>query len=309
MNAPAILVPIVPKIELKRILYATDFSEASRAALSLVSTVARRYGSEVFVANIWAPIPYTLLTPQNASTFNQAQENEARSRAHALLNTKELNGLPTTVIVQAGGPAVELNRIVRKQKIALVIMGTHGRTGFKHLLMGSVAEELLRSLPCPVLTAGPNVSKGSMQGTAIKHILFPTDLSEESQSVFPYLASLASEYAASLTLLHVLPIETATNPDAKSLAEPWRKEIERIFSPQLDPRISAEFLIDFGDTAERILAHAGTGNVGLIGLGVRSAADITTHFRNTVAYRVLLGAHCPVLTSRLPGALVHFGSE
>ena len=70
-----------------------------------------------------------------------------------------------------------------------------------------------------------------MQATGIKHILFPTDLSDESRAVFPYLASLASEYKASLTLLHVLPIETATNPDAKSLAEPLRKEMQNIFSP------------------------------------------------------------------------------
>ena len=140
-----------------------------------------------------------------------------------------------------------------------------------------------------------------MQGTDIKHILFPTDLSDESQAVFPYLASLASQYKASLTLLHVLPVETATNPDAKSLAEPLRQEMQDIFSPHIDPRCSAEFIIDFGDTAERILSHAETGRADLIGLGVRKAGEITTHFRNTVAYRVVLQAHCPVLTSRYSG--------
>ena len=53
---------------------------------------------------------------------------------------------------------------MREQKIDLAILGTHGRTGMKHLLMGSVAEELFRHLPCPVLTVGPNVSKTSMEG-------------------------------------------------------------------------------------------------------------------------------------------------
>jgi nucleotide-binding universal stress UspA family protein len=297
MNAQAVSIPIVPAVELARILYATDFSEASLAALPLVSTVARKYGSHVFVANIRTPISYTMVTPENASTVDRAQESESRSKTTALLATKELRGLPTTDIVEAGGPSVELNRIVRQQKIDLVIVGTHGRTGFQHLVMGSVAEELLRSLPCPVLTVGPKVSKRSMQSTEIKHILFPTDLSEESRAVFPYLVSLASEYRALLTLLHVLPFETATNPDAKGLAEPLRKEMQKIFSPHVDPRTPAEFLIDFGDTTERILAHAKTGNVDLIGLGVRKAAEITTHFRNTIAYRILLGAHCPVLTS------------
>jgi nucleotide-binding universal stress UspA family protein len=298
MNAQVVVVPIVPRIELKRILYATDFSEASLSALPLVSTIARQYASQVFVANIWSPVSYTLVTPENASTVDQAEAGEARAQARALLATRELSSLPVTVIVEPGSPEVELSRIVRQQKIDLVIVGTHGRTGFKHLVMGSVAEELLRTLPCPVLTVGPNVSKRSMESAEIKHVLFPTDLSDESRTVFPYLASLASEYRAVLTLLHVLPIETATNPDARSLAEPLRQEMQKIFYPHIDPRSPAEFVIDFGDTGERILAHAESGKANLIGLGVRRAAEITPHFRNTVAYRVLLGAHCPVLTTR-----------
>ena len=298
MNAQAVVVPIVPKIELRRILYATDFSDASLSALPLVSSIARQYGSLVFVANVWIPIPYTMVTPENASTVDRSEEEEARAHAITLLATRELSGLPVTIIVEPGSPVIELTRMVRQQEIDLVILGTHGRTGFKHLVMGSVAEDLLRSLACPVLTVGPNVTKRSMESAEIKNVLFPTDLSDESRTVFPYLASVASEYGALLTLLHVLPIETATNPDARALAEPLREEMQKIFYPHIDPRSPAEFVIDFGDTAERILAHAESGKANLIGLGVRRAAEITTHFRNTVAYRVLLGAHCPVLTTR-----------
>jgi nucleotide-binding universal stress UspA family protein len=297
MNAQAIVVPIVPQIELKRILYATDLSEASLAALPLVSTIARKYGSRIFVTNIWAPIPYTMMTPEMAGTMDVTNEEEIKAQAGALLTSKELSGLPATLIVEPGGPVVELDRIVRQQNIDLAIIGTHGRTGFKHLLMGSVAEELFRSLPCPVLTVGPNVSKLSMESTDIKHILFPTDLSDESRAVFPYLASLAAQYKSRLTLLHVLPIETASNPEARRLAEPLRQEMRKIFQSQIDPRSPAEFVIDFGATAERILAHAKDTNADLIGMGVRRAPEITTHFRNTVAYRVVLEAHCPVLTS------------
>jgi len=298
MNAQAVVVPIVPKIELKRILYATDFSEASLSALPLVSTIARQYGSRVFVANIWSPIPYAMVTSENAATVDRADEEQARVHAKALLATPELNGLPVTVMVEPGGPVVELTRIVRQQKIDLLIAGTHGRTGLRHLVMGSVAEELLRSLACPVLTVGPNVTARSMKSADIKHILFPTDLSEESRTVFPYLASLAAEYKALLTLLHVLPIETATNSGARVLAEPLRQEMQKMFYPRIDPRSPAEFVIDFGDATEKILAHADSGKANLIGLGVRRAGEMTTHFRNTVAYKILLGAHCPVLTTR-----------
>ena len=301
MKANAVVVPIVPEIAVKRILYATDFSEASLAALPLVAAIAHKYGSSVFVVNVWTPASYTMVSPEAAGVLQHKDERETQTKARKLLTTKELAGLSATAMVKSGDPARELIRLVREENIDLAVIATHGRTGLQHLLMGSVAEELFRNLPCPVLTVGPKVAKGSMERAAVRHILFPTDLSDESQAVFPYLASLASEYRASLTLLHVLPVEAATNPDGKSLAEPLRKEMKSIFSPHIDPRCPAEFIIDFGEAAERILAHAETGRADLIGLGVRKAGEITTHFRNTVAYRVVLQAHCPVLTSRHSG--------
>lgn len=301
MKASAVVIPIAPAVELKKILYATDFSDASLAALPLVSTLAHKYGSRVFVMNVWTPVPYAMVSPEAAAVLQHEEELRVRARIRDLVKTQDLAGLSTTAIVRSGIPTEELGRFVREQKIDLAILGTHGRTGMKHLLMGSVAEELFRHLPCPVLTVGPNVSKISLQATGIKHILFPTDLSDESRAVFPYLASLAAEYKASLTLLHILPIETAANQDAKSLAEPLRQEMHNIFSPHMDPHCPAEYIIDFGNAAERILAHAETGPADLIGLGVRKAAEITTHFRNTVAHRVVLQAQCPVLTARHSG--------
>jgi len=301
MKASTVVVPIAPAIELRQILFATDFSDASLAALPLVSKIAHRYGSRVFVMNVSTPIAYAMVSPEAAAALQHRDELHARSKVKDLLKTPDMAGLSTTVVVRSGIPTDELDHFVREHKIDLAILGTHGRTGMKHLVMGSVAEDLFRHLPCPVLTVGPNISKSAMQAVDVRHILFPTDLSDESQAVFPYLASLASQYKACLTLLHVLPVETAMNPDARSLAEPLRKEMQNIFSPHIDPGCAAEFIIDFGDTVERILAHAESGRADLIGLGVRKAGEVTTHLRNTVAYRVVLQAHCPVLTARYSG--------
>ena len=298
MKTDAVVIPILPEVKLNRILFATDFSEASLAALPLVSTLARRYSSRVFVVNVWTPVQYALVSPEVAGALQHKDEREIQSKVRQIVNAKELAGLSTTAMVKSGSPSQELSHLVREKNIDLAILGTHGRTGFRHLLMGSVAEELFRNLPCPVLTVGPNVSTHAMEGAEIRHILFPTDLSDESRAVLPYLASLASEYKASLTLLHVLPVETAANPEARSLAEPLRQEMKSIFSSHIGARCPAEFVIDFGDAVERILAHTQSGNADLIGMGVRHAGEIATHFRNTVAYRVVLEAHCPVLTVR-----------
>ena len=288
MTAPTV-VPIVPAIQLKRILYATDFSEGSRIALGVVTAIARRYHSEVLVAHICPPV---------ASSMEKGRERETRKNLDDLLRVTNTLNISTTPIVKTGDPVKELDRIVHDESVDLVVVSTHGRTGFQHLMMGSVAEALVRSLPCPVLSFGPHLAHRFLGVVEIRNILFPTDLSEESRAVFPYLASLAHEYGARITILHTLPPESAGNPDAKNLAEPLRKEMMRIFCPQISPRCEAEFLIEAGDAAERILACARDSQADMIGLGIRKAGEMTIHFRNTVTYRVLLQARCPVLTHR-----------
>ena len=164
--------------------------------------------------------------------------------------------------------------------------------------MGSVAEQLFRTLKCAVLTIGPNLDPRFTVSKTIKSILFPTDLSPESKAVFPYLASLASEFDAEIVLLHVLPPETASNPEARKLAEPLRQEMQQMFAPQLSPRCKAQYVLEFGETAPRILSAADYYQSDLIGMGVREGNELITRFRSTAAYRVVIGAECPVLTVR-----------
>ncbi|HLJ30128.1 MAG TPA: universal stress protein [Candidatus Angelobacter sp.] len=297
MNA-AVIVPIVPAIQLKRILYATDFSEGSREALPVVCAIARRYDSEVLLAHVSPHVVYPLVTPEVLLDMNQKREREATQEFEELVRVTAALHISAKPILKSGEPVDELERIVREKGVDLVILSTHGRLGIKHMVMGSVAEALFRKLACPVLTVGPHLDKRFLNHVEIKNILFPTDLSEESRAVFPYLASLAHEYHAKITLLHVLPMETRSNPDARRLAEPLRAEMQRIFAPAISPECQAEFVIESGDAAERIL-QAGRA-ADLIGFGVRKAGEVTNHLRNTVTYRVLVNATCPVLTSRYP---------
>ncbi|MGZ4858643.1 MAG: universal stress protein [Candidatus Angelobacter sp.] len=296
----AVAIPILPVVRLKSILYATDFSEASRAALPIVSAIARKYGSHIFAAHVWAPLPYSMATPEALSALEGKEESDAREVLEKFIATKELEGLEVTPIIKCGEAARELSRIVHQYRIDLAILSTHGRTGFKHLLMGSVAEELFRSLPCPVLTVGSNISRRFKAQTEVKEILFPTDLSFESGAVFPYLAMVAAEYSARITLLHVVSPENRRHPSAMDEADSLRSAMQRMFCPQIDPRCEVRLVVEAGDPVERILAHALADKADLIGFGVRKAGEISTHFRNTVPYKVVLESECPVLTS-------HFG--
>lgn len=296
MSAPAVLISIPRAIHLERILYATDFSPASERALPIVSAIARHYDSQVVLANIWPPEPYPL--PKTSAFPPCDKENQARTLMNELLHRPELSNLRTTVELEGGSPVERIGNYVKKHSIDLVILGTRGHTGIKHTLMGSVAEELFRNLTCSVLTIGPTLDTRFNNIDNIKSILFPTDLSPESKAVFPYLASLATEFGAEIVVLHVLPTEAVTNPDARKLAEPLRAEMERLFAPDLGPRCKAQYIVEFGDVAGRILSAADYYKSDLIGLGVREGNPLVTHFRSTAAYKVAVGAPCPVLTVR-----------
>ena len=144
----AAVIPIIPAIELKRILYATDFSEGSQAALPIVSALARRYHSEVFVSHIWSPAPYPMVTPEVLAAQDE-QEHIANHKVAEILNITHAQNIVSRPIVRAGNPVEELERIVHEKSIDLAVLSTHGRVGMSHLMMGLRGRGILpqRGLP------------------------------------------------------------------------------------------------------------------------------------------------------------------
>lgn len=296
----AVVVPIVPRIEIKRILYTTDFSCASRAALPIVCALARRFGSEIYLENVCPPLPYVMAAPEAICVAESQSEREIRAELEKLVQREEMKGLATSLLVGSGDPAEEILRAVRDHDIGLAVAATHGRTGVMRLLMGSLAEELLRTLPCPVLTVGPHLAVRFQRPEAIKSIVCATDLSTESHSVVPLVASLAAEFCAKVTLVHIISSQEALRHGGLELAARRRKEIEHKFAGEVDPRCGLEVVVDFGEPAERILSCAAERHADVIAFGVRHRSQAVTHLRNTVAYKVILESECPVLTYRSP---------
>lgn len=296
MSAQPVVISIPRAIQLERILYATDFSAASERALPIVSAIARHYGSKIFLTHVLPPQPYPLL---NVGVSSSEPEKDAGSMMAKLLMAPELQNVPTMVEMEEGSPVERISHYVKKNSIGLVVIGTRGRTRTAHALMGSVAEELFRTLKCAVLTVGPNLDTRFTIAKTIKNILFPTDLSPESKAVFPYLASLAAEFGSDIVVLHVLPKEAEMNPDSRKLAEPLRQRMQKMFGHQLSYKSKPKFVLEFGDNvASRILSAADYYQSDLIGLGVREGNELITHFRSTAAYQVVTRAACPVLTVR-----------
>jgi nucleotide-binding universal stress UspA family protein len=185
--------------------------------------------------------------------------------------------------------------MVEDKRIDLIVMGTRGRTGVRRLLLGSAVEAVCRVATCPVLTVGPGLAP--RPATTFGRILFPTDLSDDSKRILPYLRQLAEEYQSEITVLHVMPEELVSNPDAATLAEPIRNTLIQTFEPELSG-LKVEFSIGFGETVETVLRTSRAKRVSLIAMGIHNAFLPGVQLKSSTAYRIMAGAHCPVLTYR-----------
>jgi nucleotide-binding universal stress UspA family protein len=290
------------RVTLKNILYLTDFSEPSEAALPFAATIAREYQSKVYALHILMAVPMAQATPESTETMIEAQEERAEADMQRV--ESQLAGLPHETYLERGPgvwPAVE--DAIKEYGIDLIVLGTHGRTGFQKLLLGSAAEEIFRRSYVPVLTIGPWARKGLHQGAKFHHILFATDFTQESLAAAPYAVSMAEENQARLILLHVMrePNKAPAEKGAEESVANAMSRLHELVPAEAELWCRPEAVVQFGNTAEQILETAKEHGADLIILGVRNATGYlraATHLERTTAHKVVAHATCPVLTVR-----------
>jgi nucleotide-binding universal stress UspA family protein len=145
----------MPTAEWKRICCPIDFSDASRAAMEVAADLAKRFGAELVLLHAY-PIPGYTFPDGSAVASSRMLQELADEAARHLEEWRQLAvkaGAKRVVVETAvGDPAGEIVRLAQETKADLVVMGTHGRTGIEHALMGSIAERVVRRAKCPVLT-------------------------------------------------------------------------------------------------------------------------------------------------------------
>jgi nucleotide-binding universal stress UspA family protein len=290
------------RVAFKNILFATDFSEASEAALPFALTVARRFDAKLYTFHMLTPMPYDYSTPMLAETLIEAQEDAVRTDMRRL--ESQLTGVPHEAIVELGleiWPVLE--REANKYNVDLLVFGTHGRTGGERLLLGSVAEEVFRRSTIPVLTIGPQVRASAHNDARFHCVLFPTDFTPESLAAAPLAISLAQENQAKLVLLHVIPErdrQAELRGGSNSVADAMGR-LHDLVPEGAELWCRPETIVQFGKPFDRILDVAADRKADLIVLGVRGAKGhlgAATHIERATAHNVVVQALCPVLTVR-----------
>ena len=290
--------PVANEIALSNILYLTDFSPASEAALPFVRAIAASHGAEVFVLHVLVPDRYISMAPECASIIDEGQEQSAEVNMQKL--EPQLAGLKhETAIVRGGEVWTAVQERVQKDHIDLLVLGTRGRTGIQKLLLGSVAEEIWRHVQVPVLTVGPSTRNLRPDGR-FDCMLIATDFTSESLVALPYAVAMARESHARLILLHVIRHFKKGEIFGEQTAIEALHQLNKMLPPNADLWCIPELVVKHGNPAERIVEVAGTSGADLIVLGVRQGDDfgLATHAERRTAHHVVLHAPCPVLTIR-----------
>lgn len=294
--------PVIQRIGLKNVLFLTDFSEPSAAALPFAAMIARSYGAKVTALHILVPSAYTYMTPEMGAELLDAQDDAAKSEMEKV--EAEFAGLPREAILERNiGVWPALSKMLLEREIDLIVLGTHGRTGLKKAVFGSTAEEIFRRTTVPVLTIGPGVRTGPHNGGRFHCVLFATDFNAVSNAAAAYAMSLAQENQSRLILLHVLPapkLGKTSKAVELSVAEALH-QVEGLLPHDAELWCRPEPTVEHGEPGAQILGTAERCGADLIVLGVRgmdTLTEVVTRVERATAYEVIAHAHCPVLTVR-----------
>ena len=288
------------KIDVKNVLFLTDFSVAAGAAIPYAAAIAKRFGSRLHALHVQTPVVNPMTEPATWAALEQSAARETNKQREAL--RLSFPGMHPEVIIEEGSLWLTLKSVVEKNKIDLIVLGTRGRLGLGKFFLGSMAEEIFRQAPCAVLTVGPSSQPEPPRDAKFIEILYATDFNPESVAAASYAVSLAQEFQAHLTLLHVIKdreVGDLLHPGdlVKSSARMLRNLVSKEAELWCEPR----FAVEQGSPAEKILEVAKQRKADLIVLGVRRPSGLpgaATHLPIATAHKVVSHAKCPVLTVR-----------
>lgn len=296
-----------------RILCPVDFSDTSAHAITYADAIAGWYGAELTVAHVYLPL--SVAVPGLPEVVEQIPDDEAaRLTAETAAFARRAGATSPTVVIDSGQPADEIVGRVLRDHSDLLVIGTHGASGFRHLVLGSVTEKVLRQVPCPVLTVPPHVQ---MTGAALpfRRILCAVDFSEWSLAALEMAVQLAAPSNATLIVAHVIewPWHEPPEPDFEHLPGPQiaaLKAYRQVVTDNARGRLAAavhgvvvdrcptDVAIVHGKPYEQILDLAADRGADLVVLGVHGRSTLDVALFGSTTNQAVRHAHCPVLTVR-----------
>lgn len=304
-------------IDIRHILCPIDFSEYSHRALDHALAIARWYEATVTVLHVFSPVPAVAFSPGpvilEPTVFTPVGREQLVSETKAFIDKEAARGISIEAVVRAGTPAAKIVDEAISINADLLVIGTHGRSGFDRLLLGSVAERVLRMASCPVMTV-PGLLPNAIPAAPVlyKRILCPVDFSASSLHALKYATSMAQQTDGQLTVVHVVEHEFENTGDAASVVERSGMTIGE-FLEEREARLcrrlqelaagapefcKVESLLSYGKPWREVLSIAAERQSDLIVMGAQGRGTADRFFFGSTTQHVAREAPCPVLTLR-----------
>lgn len=287
----------VSRLSLKNILFPTDFSPASSAALPYAERLAQVYGSTILIAHSVAPERRQGVVTDRYLGVEDREWQEAHQKLDDLSHNPSLQDIPHKTLLDRGDVGETVPAIIHEHEIDLIVLGTHGYRGISKIVMGSAAEKIYRSATCPVLTVGPKTSQGADWN--LRTILCPIDAAEDPAPVLKFALSVAEETQSELILLQAIPMIPWQHRPAVEIQA--HLGMESMIPAQAKDWCSLRFKVRWEHPVEAILAEGREFRPDVIVMSVHKsrAVGVASHLPWPVASEVVSRASCPVLTVRV----------
>lgn len=280
------------KFHPQRILCPTDFSEMASLALQHASSLATCFSAELLViyADPLLPPPYFTAGGEEDLARSLRQSEKAAGEHLARYAKEHIGGAvpyETLFVNRLAVPAIV--ETAEKNKADMIVMGTYGRSGLSRVLMGSVAERVLRETSLPVLTVRSKKTDEKKR-VSFSRILCPVNYSEVARKALGHALSLAECFSSELQVMNVLE-----NPGGSDQEE--RDKLCAWVGSDPPPKCNLQPMVSHGNAAEQIIQAASSWSADLVIIGARHKRFADTTILGSTTVRVTRHAPCPVLTT------------
>jgi nucleotide-binding universal stress UspA family protein len=294
---------------IERILCPIDFSDISQHALGYASAMARWYDARLTVLFVFSNVAAMDLPPLILDDVDRERLlGEMRRFASCVPSTVAVDFL----LREAGFAHDEIVAQASATGADLLVLGTHGRSGFQHLFLGSVTEKVMRKAACPTLIVPPRAPETVASPAAqFRRILCPVDFSDSSLAALEYAFSIAEEADAQLTLLHAVAIppvfsdEPAVINDLSRVSEVTaaraRRKLHDLVPEQVRTFCTVDTAVIEGRAYREILRQAAERRADLIVMGVQGRGALDLLVFGSTTHHVIRASACPVFIVRQHG--------
>lgn len=285
---------------MQNIVFATDFLESSRLALDYAVAFSHHYGARLTIVHAFE-------LSQEADEAEFISGKPSLSREHALERLQAFaagvkrTGVSVEIDLRQGDPCAAILNAATQNNADLLVLGTHGiYRGLQHVLVGSNAEKVLLSSPCPTLTVGRHVMSGIDLNLNFSQILYITDFSPESVSAARYAANLAHDLDIAAVLLPVGAEEQEQPGVRQAKIEKFCADLDSAGSFPYREWCDPAYTLDRIVTGEGLIDRSRTCSDSLMVLGVHARTRLNRHLHASFAYELVAKASCPLLSIRSP---------